>query len=102
MIRVEVVHSPAPRRVDSVTIELEDGARVGEAVARWLVLPRGAGSGLDAAAVGAQVGVWGRRVPLETVLRDGDRVEMYRPLQCDPKESRRRRQRLTTRGPKAG
>ena len=35
-------------------------------------------------------------------LRDGDRVEMYRPLQCDPKESRRRRQRLTTRGPKAG
>jgi putative ubiquitin-RnfH superfamily antitoxin RatB of RatAB toxin-antitoxin module len=25
------------------------------------------------------------------VLRDGDRIELYRPLKADPKESRRRR-----------
>jgi hypothetical protein len=28
---------------------------------------------------------------LDTVLRDGDRVEIYRPLLADPKETRRRR-----------
>ncbi|WP_426191334.1 RnfH family protein [Massilia sp. DWR3-1-1] len=38
-----------------------------------------------------QVGVFGKKRPLESVLRDGDRVELYRPLLADPKESRRRR-----------
>jgi putative ubiquitin-RnfH superfamily antitoxin RatB of RatAB toxin-antitoxin module len=35
--------------------------------------------------------VWGRWATLDSVLRDGDRVEIYRPLQADPKEVRRRR-----------
>ncbi|MDB5959149.1 MAG: RnfH family protein [Massilia sp.] len=38
-----------------------------------------------------QVGIFGKKKPLDTVLRDGDRVELYRPLLADPKESRRRR-----------
>jgi putative ubiquitin-RnfH superfamily antitoxin RatB of RatAB toxin-antitoxin module len=29
--------------------------------------------------------------PLDTLLRDGDRVELYRPLRVDPKEARRLR-----------
>ena len=37
------------------------------------------------------VGVFGKRVNLDTVLKDGDRVEIYRPLIADPKESRRAR-----------
>ena len=40
------------------------------------------------------VGIWGRIRALDTPLKDGDRVEIYRPLQVDPKEARRRRQRL--------
>ncbi len=39
----------------------------------------------------AHVGIFSRPVTLATVLRDGDRVELYRPLQCDPKEVRRQR-----------
>lgn len=39
------------------------------------------------------VGVFGRKVPLAHVLRAGDRVEIYRPLVADPKETRRRRAR---------
>jgi uncharacterized protein len=35
--------------------------------------------------------VWGRVTPLDHVLRDGDRVEIYRPLTVDPKEARRLR-----------
>lgn len=38
-----------------------------------------------------RVGVYGKLKTLETVLREHDRVEIYRPLIADPKESRRRR-----------
>lgn len=37
------------------------------------------------------VGIYGKKQPLETVLREHDRIELYRPLVADPKESRRRR-----------
>lgn len=37
------------------------------------------------------VGIFGRRVARDTRLREGDRVELYRPLVMDPKEARRRR-----------
>ena len=40
-----------------------------------------------------RVGIWGKLCSLETVLRDCDRVEIYRPLQVDPKEARRLRYR---------
>ena len=38
-----------------------------------------------------QVGVWGRKCDVTAVLRDRDRVELYRPLTVDPKEARRLR-----------
>ncbi len=37
----------------------------------------------------AASGVWGKQKPRNHVLRDGDRVELYRPLQADPKDARR-------------
>ena len=37
------------------------------------------------------VGIFSRKVPLDHVLRDGDRIEIYRPLTADPKEMRRQR-----------
>ena len=38
-----------------------------------------------------RVGIFGRLAQLDTPLQDGDRVEIYRPLNTDPKEARRRR-----------
>jgi hypothetical protein len=38
-----------------------------------------------------RVGVHGKLKPLDAVLREHDRVEIYRPLVADPKESRRKR-----------
>lgn len=35
------------------------------------------------------LGVFGRRCPPDRELREGDRVEIYRPLKADPKEVRR-------------
>ena len=37
------------------------------------------------------VGIYARKQPLDTVLREHDRVEIYRPLIADPKNARRRR-----------
>jgi putative ubiquitin-RnfH superfamily antitoxin RatB of RatAB toxin-antitoxin module len=37
------------------------------------------------------VGIYGKKKPLETVLREHDRIEIYRPLVADPKDSRRKR-----------
>ena len=39
------------------------------------------------------VGIHSKPVALETLLLDGDRVEIYRPLLADPKERRRRKVR---------
>ena len=36
-----------------------------------------------------RVGIYGKTVPTSAILRDGDRVEVYRPLRADPKDLRR-------------
>lgn len=38
-----------------------------------------------------RTGIYAKLKPLETILRDGDRIEIYRPLTADPREARRRR-----------
>ena len=55
-----------------------------------------------------RIGIWGRVRPLQTPLRERDRIEVYRPLTVDPKEARRLRyakrgERIVSRHrPKAG
>lgn len=39
----------------------------------------------------SRVGIYGKLKSLDAVLRDHDRIEIYRPLIADPKESRRMR-----------
>lgn len=39
----------------------------------------------------ARVGIWNKLAELTSVLREKDRVEIYRPLIADPKEVRRKR-----------
>lgn len=79
----------------ALRVEVVD-ARRGKAEVAEVRLPVGAtvrdaltASGL----AGDQVGIFGKRVTLDTRLADGDRVELYRPLKIDPKEARRRRAR---------
>jgi putative ubiquitin-RnfH superfamily antitoxin RatB of RatAB toxin-antitoxin module len=45
--------------------------------------------GLDSAL--CRTGIWGKLRPPETLLRERDRIEIYRPLIADPKEARRKR-----------
>lgn len=52
-----------------------------------------AGTSLDVDPASAALGVFGERVQDDYLLRPGDRVEIYRPLQQDPKDLRRQRAR---------
>jgi putative ubiquitin-RnfH superfamily antitoxin RatB of RatAB toxin-antitoxin module len=85
-LRVEVAYCPGPGQTDLQALVLAAGATVADAVQASGVLAR---HGLDASAL--KLGVWGRPRPAETLLRDRDRVEIYRPLTVDPKEARRQR-----------
>lgn len=88
MIALEVVLCLGPRRWERVNLAVAEGVTVADALRSSGLLER---HGLDIRQL--SVGVWGRRQPLGHVVRDGDRVEVYRPLQCDPKEARRLRYR---------
>jgi len=80
MIRVEVIRA-WPRRFESVTLELAEGATLQDALLA-------SGFPIDGITGFA---VFGERETAGYCLRDGDRVELLRPLQADPKEARRRR-----------
>ncbi len=89
MIRIDLVWSPEPRRIVSLELELPEGATLLDAL-------RAAAAHPEAGFLQQReidVGLWGRRQPLTTRLTDGDRVEAYRALRCDPKEARRLRYR---------
>lgn len=80
-MRVQVVIA-WPHCHRQCALELDEGATVADAV-------RMAALGHEAEIAGHAV--FGVTVQAETPLRDGDRVELLRPLQADPKEARRRR-----------
>jgi putative ubiquitin-RnfH superfamily antitoxin RatB of RatAB toxin-antitoxin module len=89
VIRVTLVLSPGPREVHEESLSLPDASTVLQALRASALLGR---LGLVAPTPQAQsFGVWGCKVDGSHVLRDGDRLELYRPLQVDPKVARRAR-----------
>lgn len=89
-MRVEVAFAQADRQW-LLIVELPIGASARMALdASGLVAAAGLIEPLD-------LGVFGRRCAPDMPLRDGDRVEVYRPLSFDPMESRRRRAAKATR-----
>ena len=75
-----------PERQWLWVVTLPDGATVADALAQ----ARAQAAGLDVA-WNADVGVFGELCDRAAVPRDGDRIEIYRPLKADPKASRRER-----------
>jgi putative ubiquitin-RnfH superfamily antitoxin RatB of RatAB toxin-antitoxin module len=85
-IRVEVAYALRDRQV-LLTGDLEEGCTVEQAIRRSGILE--AFPEIDVAR--ARLGIFGREVSLDAQMRDGDRVEIYRPLIADPKDARRQR-----------
>lgn len=87
-LRIEVVYCPQPGITDRVAVRLPAGATVADALRASGIARRHALRTED-----LRVGVWSRVVEPQSLLRDRDRVEIYRPLKVDPKEARRQRYR---------
>ncbi|HEZ3723652.1 RnfH family protein [Neisseria meningitidis] len=86
MLEIEIVYGLPDRQVLK-TMQLAEGTTVRAAALK---------SGLDGIfedlnLYSAPLGIFGKAVKDDTPLRDGDRIEVYRPLLIDPKEARRKR-----------
>lgn len=90
-IRVEVVYA-LPQAQQLVALELSEGATVRAALQASGLLEGIAAPGRAR----LRFGIYGKLAGPDRVLRDGDRVEILRPLAADPKEARRRRARRRT------
>jgi putative ubiquitin-RnfH superfamily antitoxin RatB of RatAB toxin-antitoxin module len=86
LLHVQVCHASATHEfLRELTVE--QGTTIEQAIVQSGVLNEIAG--IDLAL--QPVGLFGKKRPLDTVLREHDRIEIYRPLVADPKDSRRRR-----------
>jgi putative ubiquitin-RnfH superfamily antitoxin RatB of RatAB toxin-antitoxin module len=85
-IAVEVAYA-LPEKQYLQRVKLDEGATVEEAIraSGLLELRR------DIDLAKNKVGIYSRAVKLADVVKDGDRVEIYRPLIADPKALRRQR-----------
>ena len=98
-LQIVVVHAPSPRNAQEIPLTLPEGSTVADAIAAagvW-ACANGLTASLGIDEIKAEsekttaVGVWGRPVKFSQLLRDLDRVEIYRPLKVDPKVARRTR-----------
>ena len=86
-MKVGVVYA-TPQRQMNLKVDLDDGATVRQAIDRSGLL--GKCPEIDLA--NTKIGVWGKVVDLDSVVEDGARIEVYRPITCDPRTVKRRNQ----------
>jgi putative ubiquitin-RnfH superfamily antitoxin RatB of RatAB toxin-antitoxin module len=87
MVKIELVYAPLDRKIVHLFLEVKPGLTVYEVL-------RNVGIYEDYAETqGSPVGIYSKQVTLDTVVHHGDRLEIYRPLTLDPKETRRQRAR---------
>ena len=85
-IEIQVAYA-RPDRQELVKLRLPEGATLGQAVEVSGLLQKYPEIDLNA----GKFGIYAKLAKPDTVLRTGDRVEVYRPLLADPKEVRRQR-----------
>jgi len=88
MINVEIVYAQTQRSIEK-SLKLPEGARIADVLAR--AAADQAFSGVDL--VNVAVGIFGKVAPREQLLKEGDRIEIYRPLLEEPKLARRKQAR---------
>lgn len=88
MITVEVAHATSTKQV-VIEVSLSRRATLAQAILASGILDSFPEIDLET----ASVGIFSKPADLSTQLADRDRIEIYRPLQVDPKEARRKRAR---------
>ncbi len=85
-LHIEVVLA-MPDKQELVALDLAAGSTIADAIEQSGISGMFKDFKLDT----AKVGIFGQIAAMEQELRDGDRVEIYRPLIVDPKEIRRQK-----------
>ena len=85
-LRVQVAYATATDEY-LCTLTVAPGTTIAQAIEQSGVLSEIPGIDLST----HPVGLHGKKRPLDTLLRDLDRIEIYRPLLADPKDARRKR-----------
>ena len=83
-MRVEIVFALPTRQVLQ-KVNVAEGATVTDVIAASGIARQFPDNDLAA----CQTGVWGRPVDRDRLVREGDRIELLRPLEMDPREARR-------------
>jgi len=86
LIDVEVAYA-LPEKQKIVALQVAKGTTAQEAMIQSGIAEQFSGLDLES----AKIGVFGKAIKPAQVLAAGDRVEIYRPLLIDPKESRKER-----------
>ena len=86
MINIEIVYA-LPHEQILLKQQVSAGTTVVEAIQASAVLNKYPEINLAI----NKLGIFGKLIKEDTVLRDKDRIEIYRPLIADPKEVRRKR-----------
>jgi len=87
MVNVELVYMPAEQPVIHLHLTVTLGATVADVLqCSELLLSHPEIKDMP-------VGIYAKPVTLDTIVKSGDRIEIYRPLMIDPKEKRRQRAR---------
>jgi putative ubiquitin-RnfH superfamily antitoxin RatB of RatAB toxin-antitoxin module len=87
-VRVEIIYA-LPEQQTILTVEVAQGTTVRQAIIASGVIERHPEINLAA----ADFGIWNEKVDPDYCVRDGDRIEIYRPLVADPGTMRRQRAR---------
>lgn len=87
LISVSVCFSGEARQCAEVLLKVKLGSRLVDAVRDSALLSALSDLEIDA----LQTSIWGRKMSPEHILREGDRVELCRPLKVDPMVARRER-----------
>ena len=85
-IQIEVVYG-LPQKQELLTLPVQVGTTVEQAINESGILSMFS----DIDLTNNKVGIWNRAAKLSDVLKNLDRIEIYRPLIADPKEVRKRR-----------
>ena len=85
-INIELVYA-LPHKQELLELEIDDSFSVEQAISQSGLLSQFPEIDLTV----NKVGIFGKACKLTDSLREGDRIEIYRPLIADPKEARKKR-----------
>ena len=85
-LTVEVVYA-LPETQTLLSLEVDKGATVKDVILQSSILEEFPDLDIDS----LDVGIFGKATKMSQLVRDKDRVEIYRPLIADPKEVRKRK-----------